>query len=224
MVRTILAVLLLVAAGAHGQATAPAPDATAPTADASTPRGALTALTQAMQSGNEPAIERLTLAGTDKQRRLRSAIASRAARQARFREALVGKFGAEAADPLIGEDLRAAARQLQQLQTAPEKIEGDTATVTLGQQQIRLRKEEGGWKLPIAGMLAGIPEDQLDRAIDEAVERAEAVGEAMESLTAELQADGFTSVEQVGQALQAKLMQSMLDRQRRPATAPATQP
>jgi hypothetical protein len=139
-----------------------------------------------------------------------------------LRKDAVTAFGAEGAKMLTGDMQALAAQGLARLEAANEKIDGDKATVIVegdNEQPVNLIKHEGKWRFPVAEMSKGIDPAQIDKGIEDAGAQTKLIREAAE----EVRAGKFKTGEEVRQALEQRVMQMVLARQKA-ATQPATQP
>jgi pyruvate dehydrogenase E2 component (dihydrolipoamide acetyltransferase) len=210
--------------GAPGPASAPAASQPNIPSDQSTPKSALKVLADSMEAGDQKAILGVLLASSPQEERMAQAMAGLANAIAGLRKEAVEVFGAEGAKSLTGDVAAVAAQGLARLGAATEKIDGDKATVLVGEGNtaeppVNLVKHDGKWKYPVSEMSKGIADPaQIDQGITDAGEQAKLLKEA----AAEVKEKKYKTAEEVRQALEQRVMQMVLARQKA-ATQAATQ-
>ncbi len=208
----VCSITLVIATGSFAQATQPT---TAP-ADTTTPKGTLKLLSEAMEQGDVNAMRDLMIADEPVEKKMVAAQIAQAEAFAQFRKALVATFGQQALEELTGKAPTAAERNAV-FDAAPEKLEGDRATVTVEQDAYELRKIGGRWMLSLASMAKSVEPAMLDESLKEMTVRSD----VMREIAAEITQGKYQTTDEVGQAVQGKLMVAMM--REAAATQPATQ-
>ena len=206
---------------ATAPATAPAVDI--PT-DQSTPKSALRVLADAMAAGDTKAILGVFYAANPQEQKMAQAMVDVAASYAGLQKDAVAAFGADNAKAITGDTAAIQAQGLARLSTATEKVDGDKATVVVGdgteEPPVNLVKHDGKWKWPVSEMAKGIDAAQIEQGIADAAAQAKLYNEAAE----EVRAGKFKTAGEVRQAMEQRVMQMALARHKaatQPATAPA---
>jgi hypothetical protein len=206
-----------------GPATAPA--SSIPT-DHSTPRSALRVLADAMAAGDAKAILGVFYASNPQEQKMAQAMVDVATSYAGLQKDAVAAFGTDSAKVITGDTAAIQAQGLARLASATEKVEGDKATVIVGdgteEPPVSLVKHEGKWKWPVSEMAKGIDAAQIEQGIADAATQAKLYNEAAE----EVRAGKFKTAGEVRQAMEQRVMQMALARHKavtQPATAPAGQ-
>ena len=209
-----------------------APPATAPTTspavniptDQSTPRSALRVLADAMAAGDPKAILGVFHATNPQEQKMAQAMVDVAASYATLQKDAVAAFGADNAKILTGDTAAIQAQGLARLATATEKVDGDKATVVVGdgtqEPPVSLVKHEGKWKWPVSEMAKGIDPAQIEQGIADAAAQAKLYNEAAE----EVRAGKYKTAKEVRDAMEQRVMQMALARHKaatQPTTAPA---
>jgi hypothetical protein len=206
-------------------APATAPAVNIPT-DQSTPKSALRVLADAMAAGDAKAILGVFYAANPQEQKMAQAMVDVATSYAGLQKDAVKAFGADNAKVITGDTAAIQAQGLARLGTATEKIDGDKATVIVGdgteEPPVSLVKHEGKWKWPVSEMAKGIDAAQIEQGIADAATQAKLYNEAAE----EVRAGKFKTAGEVRQAMEQRVMQMALARHKaatQPATAPAGQ-
>ena len=240
MVRStaVVAGLVLLCAAARVASAQPAPapapaPATAPAAsqpniptDQSTPKSALRVLADAMESGNQKAILGVLLTASPQELRMAQTMAELAGALAELRRQAVTAFGEEGAKSLTGDVSAVAAQGLARLGAAKETITGDKATVSVGEgadaePPVNLVKHEGKWKYPVAEMSKGVQDPAIiEQGITDAAEHAKLLRDA----AAEVGEKKYKTADEVRAALEQRVMQMVMARQKAATQPSATQP
>ena len=192
------------AALALAQATQPAA-APAVAADTTTPKGTLKLLSDAMEQGDVEAMRRLMLAADPVEQKMVAAQVAQADAFARFRKALVATFGQPALDELLGAAPTAAQRNAV-FDAAPEKLDGDRATVSVEQDSYELKKVDGRWLLTFTTMAKSLEPAVLDESLREMSVRAE----VMKEVADEIAQGKYQNTDEVGQAIQGKMLSALM--------------
>lgn len=228
----VLALLVLTCAtavaGAQTPTTAPAtsPASNIPT-DQSTPRSALRVLADAMAAGDAQAILGVFHATNPQEQKMAQAMVDVAVAYAGLQKDAVAAFGADNAKALTGDAAAIQSQGLTKLASATEKVDGDKATVVVGdgteEPPVSLVKHNGKWKWPVAEMAKGIDAAQVEQGIADANAQAKLYAEAAE----EVRAGKYKTALEVRQAMEQRVMQMALARHKaatQPASGPATKP
>ncbi len=170
--------------------------------DLSTPKQAVISFGEALSSGNA---EDAKAAVVPDQLALDlvTAMADIAKGTEKLRVSAVKKFGEEG-NQLAGEQMDMKA-DMEKLKEAEEKIDGDTATVTMKDQPesaITLKKIEGKWKLDAGAMLGDDARQMLPVF--------KAMGRVFPDVATEIDDGKHETIASARQALQAKMMQAMM--------------
>ena len=206
---TVPALLACVTARAAAQTTAPATaPATAPdgfAADTTTPKGTLKLLSAAMESGDVEAMRALMLADDPVEQKMVGAQVAQAAAFAQFRKALVRTFGQQALDELIGPAPSADQRNAV-FDAAPQELDGDRATVAVDQDVYELKKVGGKWMLSFTSITRSVEPPVLDQSLRELSIKSEVMAE----VAAEIDQGKYRNTDEVGQAIQGKMMSALM--------------
>ncbi len=190
-------------------------------ADTTSPKGTLKVLASAMEDGDADTLRSLILADGALETRMRDAQISLSRATAKLRDALVAGFGAQVLVELNSES--AMAQRLASIDAAPADVTDDTARITVGPDQYNLKRIEGKWMLSLNATAKELDPKLLEQSLEEMTLRSDVYEE-----TAQEVADGkYQNTDEVGQALQGKLMVAMMRQAAAtvPANAgPATQP
>jgi len=188
-------------------------------ADQSTPRGAIKMLTIAMNKGDAATIKQVFSTTNTTEAKMLDAVAEQKAAQAKFRDAVVASFSAEDARKLVGDYQVAEAQGLMSLDSASEKIDGDSATVSIEDQKLTLKKQDAKWTVPVPAVEPAQADQQLA-----AIQREAKI---YKSIADDITNGRFKSADEAGKALQLKALQQMMTHEpgtTQPATAPAQSP
>jgi hypothetical protein len=228
--RRLTAVLLLTfctAPLAWSQTTAPASDAAAPTtqaiaADSSTPRGALKALVGAMQAGDAPSIHKLISTTNPTEQKMVDAMADMAIAQKKFRSAAEAAYGANSKE-LTGDTDAGTKEGMAKIDAAPEKIDGDTATVDPTEQPgippLTLKKVDGHWEIPITELARGVDQSTIQQRLDDLSFMSNMMNESADEVSRGM----YKTPRDAGEAIKTKMMVAMMKRANA-ATHPSTEP
>jgi hypothetical protein len=204
--------LFLGALGTGAQTTLPT---TGAVIDLSSPRGALRALSSAMQEGDTDAIREVFLAANPAEERIIEADAQMAGALARLRSTAIKAFGAEQARFLIGDAAAGSAQSLASIDAADISVKGDTATVKYGDQKgppFILKHVNGQWRVPASNL--GKPLDA--RALEQRLSDLEVQRKVVDEMASLIRAGKFATAEQAREAWQARILPPPTSR---PATA-----
>lgn len=190
--------------------------ATAP-ADTTTPKGTLKVLAGAMDQGDSDTLRSLILADGALEARMREAQISLSRATAQLRQSLVDAFGQQVLGELNTEV--AMQQRLASIDAAPAEVKGDSAQITIGPDHYNLRRVDDRWKLSLGAAAKDVDPKMLEQSLEEMSVRSTVYSE-----TAIEVSDGkYQNTEEVGQALQGKLMVAMM-RQAAATMPAATQP
>jgi hypothetical protein len=194
---------------------------TAPTtqaqADPTTPKGTLTLLNRATAVGDTASVRKLMHVATTQESRVADALVNRTAAFAKFRDAAVKSFGADAASKLTGDQAETDAAE-QAIQHADVTIDKDKATVQMDGQPVNLVKVDGNWQLSLAGLTAGLSPADVDKMLDQ----MSLFVSIMSQTTDELAKGKYKSPDEVNDAMRARLATAMMQAQ--PTTQPTSAP
>lgn len=180
--------------------------ATAPVAaDTTTPKGTLKLLSAAMERGDVDAMRALMLADDPVEQKMVAAQIGQAAAFAQFRRALVGTFGQQALDDLIGPSPSADQRNTV-FDAAPQKLDGDRATVSVEKDEYELKKVDGKWMLTLTSMAKSVEPAVLDQSLRELTVKSEVMAE----VASEIEQGKYRNTDEVGQAIQGKMMSALM--------------
>lgn len=194
--------------------------ATAP-ADPSTPKGALKTFALALDAGEKRGVRELLLATNRQEEHLADATAELAESAAALRRAAVGAFGEEKSRPL-GVASSGTKEALARIDTATEKIDGDTVTLREAQSDgppLKLVKKDGKWLMPVSELTKDVEPADVQRNIADMVWQSK----QMRELSAEVTVGKYAGAAEARQALDRRIMERTLP-PLKSATAPATQP
>jgi hypothetical protein len=196
-------------------------------ADPTTPKGSLTMLSRAAQSGDSSGVRDLFYSTTPDQKKIADTLLDRTEVYAKFRMAIVKAFDEKAAEQLTGirEGDDAAAEQ--RIAQADVKTDSDKATVTMKPEgpgapeepPIQMVRVDGKWKLPMAAMTEGMAAGD----VDERISQIKLLSVVVTQLTGEVSQNKYKTVDEVADALRGKLASAMLSAAgatTKPATAP----
>ena len=217
----IVSVMLLTAMMAAAQTTAPTSAPTATATDPSTPKGSLKSFALALDAGEKKGIRDLLLATNPQEEHLADATAQLAESAAALRRAAITAFGEEKSRPL-GVASSGTKEALARIDTATEKIDGDTVTLREAQSDgppLKLIKKDGKWLMPVAELTKDVEAADLERNIADMVWQSKQMSE----LASEVAAGKFAGATEARQALDRRIMERTLP-PLKSATAPATKP
>jgi len=201
--------------------------------DQTTPKGALKMLSRATQAGETGTLKGLFHATTPQQQKIVDSMIDRAEVFAKFRAALVSKFGEDAATKLTDTSAADEASAEARIEQAAVKVDNDKASVVMKSDvpgdpdpdPMQMVKVDGKWKLPMATMTEGMDV----AAVDSGLRRMKLISEAVTQTTADVTSGKFQSPDEVNDAIRGKLASAMLAEAAsaaaaNPATRPATAP
>jgi len=197
---------------AAGAATQPAVPA-----DSTTPKGTLTLLSRATESGDTSAVRGLLNVTNPTEQKLADVLMQRTEVYAAFRKAAVKSFGEDAANQLTGNTAADAAESESRIQQADVKIDNNKATAAMEGQPVNLIKVGDKWKLSLETLTAEMPAGDVDQKL----QQIKMLSDVVKQTTGEINQGKFKSPEEVNDAIRAKLASVMLQA---PATGPATAP
>lgn len=213
-------------------ATAPASQPAA-AADPTTPKGTLTMLSRATQSGDSASVRELFHASNPQQEKMIDLMLERTSAFAKFRQALVAKFGEEAAMQLTGNSAADEAAAEVRINQAVVSIDADKAVVQMkaempGEPQpdpVQMVKVDGKWKLPMAVLTEGMAAADIDANL----RKVKMLSDVVISTTSEVTGGKFKTADEVNDAIRGKLASAMLAEAaaaegKAPATMPTTGP
>jgi hypothetical protein len=214
----LISVICLTVSSASAQApTSPATQPSSVPVDTSSPQGTLKVLAGAMDQGDEETLRSLILAEGSLETRMRDAQISLSRSTARLRDAMLGAFGQQAMAELNTEV--ALQQRLAGIDGAQADVKGDAARISIGPDRYDLKRVDGKWKLVMGAAAKNVDPRMLEQSLEEISIRSTVYHE-----TAQEVADGkYQNLDEVGQALQGKLMVAMM-RQAASKESPATQP
>jgi len=160
----------------------------------SSPKDAFRTYTTALQNGDRNGVSAAVIL-SDKVQKLIDGQIAYSAIEAKFRAAAVKAF--PDADKDLPDNFPAS---LAAIDSADVKIDGDTATLTTKQtmQPVKLRRQDGVWKVDLAAMYG-------DAVIDEVINFRKAFAEVMEQVTDDVGHGKFTDYNDVRSNLEQRL-------------------
>jgi hypothetical protein len=226
-------VFLLASAPLWAQTTAPASMATTQPADPNSPRGALKALVGAMQAGDADKIKSLIATTNPTEVKMVDAMANMSVSQKKFRTAAETAYGPDAKQ-LTGDTEAGTAEGLAKIDAAPEKIDGDTATVDPSNGQsaapgqapppppLTLKKIDGQWRIPIGELARGVDQAMIQQRLDDLGFMSKMMDESADEVSKGM----YKTPKDAGEAIKSKMMVAMMKRANaasQPASAPGGQ-
>jgi hypothetical protein len=184
---------------------------TAPTsvpADPSTPKGALKALTLALDAGDREKILSLLRAETDSEKKVAAAWANLAEASALLRRAATNAFGAQASRPL-SVDPGASAEGLARIDAATVAITGDKASLATPQAEgppMVLVKHNSGWRVPVTEFSKDIEPSALEQNLRDVSEQSR----LMKEVAAEVAAGKYPTALDARKALDQRILHSAM--------------
>lgn len=216
------AAMTIVSSGAPGAAAVPPASrptsTTSPTsapADPSTPKGALKALTRALDAGDRAALLELFSADSPAEQKVADATAALAEATADLRRAAIKAFGETASRPL-GVDGNAVAEANARVDASDEKIDGTRATVTSPEQQgdsLTLVLKDHKWRVPMSQIAGPAKGDELEQSLRDSAEQAK----VLKAIAGDVAAGKFKTAVEARQELDRRILKLAM-----PATAPTT--
>jgi len=225
-VRAILLSGIFLVPGAATWAQTMAPTSVSTTqpvpADPSSPRGALKALVGAMQVGDVAKIKSLIATTNPTEEKMVDAMATMAVSQKKFRTAARAAYG-DGATELVGNTEADAAAGLAKIDTAPEAINGDTATVDPNERPdippMTLKKIDGQWRIPISELARGVDPSEIQQRLDD----LSLLSRMMDESADEVSKGMYKTPKDATEAINSKMMVAMMKRANA-ATQSTTQP
>jgi hypothetical protein len=162
--------------------------------DYTSPKAAFQTYTAALAAG-DAAAAKASVVSNDKIDKLLDGQIAYAAREKKFRDAIIKRFPDEAKnlpDPSV-ENLKA-------IEKADVKVDGDTATLTTTQTPgpVKLQRVDGKWKVDLVSMY---PPDNIEQV----VRFRTALGEIIEDMTPEIEAGKFKTYDDVKTNLESRM-------------------
>ena len=163
-------------------------------ADLSSPKSAFKTYTTALAQNDHATLAQAVIATAKGQQMLDGQMAYNEIEKT-FRAATVKAFpdaAKELPDPFAG--------LLASIETADVTIDGDTATLTSKQtmQPVKLKKQNGNWKVDLSAMYA-------DGVVDEVILFRKALSDVMQGMTDEVQSGKFTDYNDVRSGLEQRV-------------------
>lgn len=235
VISTPLVLLCLSTGVTPANAQMPAAPATAPAsqpaaaADSSTPKGTLTLLSRATQSGDSSTVKDLFHSTTPQQQKMVDLMLERTEVFAKFRQALAKAFGEDAATQLTGSSPADEAVAEGRINQAMVKIDADKASVQMKSETpgdpdpdaVQMVKVDGKWKLPMSALTEGMGAADVESGL----RKIKMLSEVVTQTTNEVTSGKFKTAEEVNDAIRGKLASAMLaDAAAAAGNAPATQP
>ena len=202
IVMVLLSIVTTVARGADATQPATAPSISV-AIDPTTPKGALKSLAVAMDGGDAQAIRSLLQTSSPLEERMVGAMTDEAAAIAAFNRSMIKRFGiAEAAAALGGDPAEQLKQSMHNIDTASERIDGDTATISTGPSEtMTLKKSNGTWRVSVAALSPGT----TPAAVDERIAVVTAQMKAMQDVTAGILAGKYATATDAVAAIRARL-------------------
>jgi hypothetical protein len=225
-------VVLTALATASAQPAAPTPAAPAPaTAPATTqaaivptdqnsPRGTLKLLMVSMNKGDLDTAKGIFAPANEVETKMVNAILGQQQAMLDYRQAAIKAFGDEDARKLVGDVAGDEAKGMALIDQAQEQVNGDSATVSDGQQSITLKKQAGKWVFPISSVAPDINASTIDNAVSSIGEQKKLLAD----VTTEITSGKYKTVDDAGRALQMKMMQAAMAHEAGATTQPTTAP
>lgn len=196
------AIVMLMGTSALAQTTQPT-TSEAP-ATPTSPKGALKALTIALNNGDKAAVKTLMLADNPKEQEMVGAMASMAHAVADLHHALVIKFGEAQAKTVLGDDEQALKQSLATIDSADVKEDGDHATVTVGGNSasaMHLTKVGDQWKVTLGEQAKTVSAKQVDAQCKTSMGQVKTLDDTAKEVTA----GKYASASDVATALRDKM-------------------
>ena len=180
------------------------------------PKEAAKALYQAMQDADSEAILKIFYTPTEADRQLGAALADLLVAGKKLADAAKAQYGAD------GEAIGAGPvgmEQLTRLQQAEEKINGDSATLTVAGQSkpVRFHHSDAGWQLELADFAGGAVDSQPHQIV-----LLQNVARALSDSAADINAGKYPTPQQSQSAIQTRLTRVMIRAATQPTTAATT--
>ena len=168
-------------------ATQPTTVATTQALDLSTPRSALTALIQAMETGNAEQIRQVLYPRAAGERRMIEALIRLSRAVVHLGKTANTTFGESGAKVLLG-DANTFGREAEtQIKWATEKVSGNTATLSVPGYKVSpvvLEKIDGQWRIPMSELAKGISDIELDQRLGALSDQAAIIDRVADQIAA----------------------------------------
>jgi hypothetical protein len=165
----IFAILIGLASVAATVCMAQSTQPTQSTTQNNSPKAAVQSLAISISTGDASAMRNLLYAKSDTDQKLVSAISDTAVAVAELRRALVTKFGSAKANTVLPDPAEVIRSAEQNMKSAVEKIDGDTATVSTGQppriNTMTMKKIDGQWKVDVTAYVRVGSGEQLEKML-----------------------------------------------------------
>jgi len=181
--------------------------------DLSSPKAAVKTFVQALANGNVDLAKSAAITNAQ-QAQLLELMTQMTGSMKKLTDAAVAKFG-EAGETISGQKMKMG-ENLKQIDDSEVKIDGDNATIlpTNQKEPVKLKKQNGDWKVDIASM------PNLDR-LAEAKPMITAMVSAANATATDISAGKFKDVEEARTAFRSKMMAAvMATMPQHPATQP----
>lgn len=172
------------------------------------PQATVQALIDMQRTGNAGNVADLFVTNNDQERRALQAFMSLTPKQKRLENAMKAKFGTgldAMAGQMGGNPMDLAQYENLNASDLQFDIQGDTAEAAIPgvPDTIKLRRQDGRWRVDLAAM--GVPLDQLVAM----AAMAPAMGQALDEVTADIEAGKYPNAQAAMMALGQKLMGTM---------------
>jgi hypothetical protein len=190
------------------------------TVDISTPRAAIKTFARALQRGDGDALRAVMYAANPAEQHMVDAMISMTGAYASFRQAAEAQFGAKEFNDAMG-DLDAQSKAaLARIDSAVESIDGDKATLKVGDEPAAiLYRRNGKWQV-VTGSLS--PSDSAKAVEDRALD-LERQAVAVNEITEEIRTSKYRSMREVLTVLHGQMMKAAVESpesESGPTTAP----
>jgi hypothetical protein len=195
-------VMLAIAVAVKGQATQPTTGAVEPT----TPKGALKALTIALDAGDRERIRSLMYATSPMEQKMVDATSEMAASVADLKHAMKSKFGELATLSAMGDSSDALEKGLAGIDSAEQKVAGDMAMVSLSsmpRESMTLVKTGDTWKISVTQQVKdeGLTPQQVDEKMATVISQSR----MLRDLSSDVTAGKYATASDAAAALRAKM-------------------
>jgi hypothetical protein len=194
-------------------------------ADSTTPQGTLMVLSRAAASGETTDARELFHTANARQSQVADAMLEKTRTDASFRKTVVNALGEEAAKKIVGDAAADAAESESRIRAAEVKIQGSKATVDMGDRPVTLVQVDGKWKVPVADLVEGMSEADVDQTTTQ----VKIWSTVVKQVTDEVNGGKYKTADEVQDALMGKLATAQLQAATEkgptgPGTQPATMP
>jgi len=189
--------------------------------DQSTPRGAVKVFAIAVQSGQADKLREVLEAASPAEEQVVGAMGDAAAAAAVLRAAATEKFGAEAARAMAGGPPTVG--DIDKVDWAAERVDGDRATVDLGGGAVAMRlvrRREAGWRIAVGGL---VPVDDPKTGA-KIVPGLRALARTMTETAGEIRAGRYKSAAEAKEVLTTRTQAAVAAALAAAEAAAATQP